>query len=147
MTEFLLDTNVVSELMRPRPDAEVLAWFDAEAQGSFFISTITLAEIFLGIALLPAGKRRTALAASAEEMFQVEFANRCLPFAHHAAREYALLVASRIKIGKPISTEDAQIAAIAIQHKLQLVTRNTKDFAHIAGLELINPWVYSTRIS
>jgi len=141
MSGFLLDTNVVSELMRPRPDVEVLAWFEAEAQGSFFINTITQAEIFLGIALLPTGKRRAALAASAEEMFQIEFANRCLPFVHQTAREYALLVAARIKIGKPISTEDAQIAATAIHHRLQLVTRNTKYFGHIEGLELINPWL------
>lgn len=140
MPGFLLDTNVVSELMRPRPDAAVLAWFAEQMQASFFISTITQAEIFLGIALLPAGKRRTALAIAAEEMFHVEFANRCLPFEQDAAREYALLVASRIKMGRPISTEDAQIAAIAIYHRLVLVTRNTKDFVHLDGLELVNPW-------
>lgn len=141
MSGFLLDTNVVSELMRPRPDARVFAWFETHARTPFFASAITQAEIFLGIARLPVGKRRDALAIAADKMFQQDFANRCLPFDHAAAREYALLVASRIKSGKPISTEDAQIAAIAIRHRLPLVTRNSKDFARIEGLEVVDPWM------
>ena len=138
----LLDTNVLSELMRARPDAAVLAWFEQQQSGvRFYTSAITRAEIFLGIALLPAGKRRVALAAAAEQMFEEDFASHCLPFDAAAASEYALLVAARTRIGHAISTEDALIAAIAIQHQIPLVTRNTKDFVHIGELKLVNPWV------
>lgn len=137
----LLDTNVLSELMRPRPDATVLAWFEQHPSIRYYTSAITQAEILLGVALLPAGKRRDAIALAAEQMFKEELAGHCLPFDHRAAQEYALLIAIRTKIGAPISTEDAQIAAIAILHHLPLVTRNTKDFLHIKKLQLLNPWV------
>lgn len=136
----LLDTNVLSELMRARPDAAVLVWFEQQSGVTFYTSAITRAEIFLGIALLPDGKRREALAAAADRMFEEDFGSRCLPFDAVAASEYALLVAARTRIGHAISTEDALIAAIAIQHQMPLVTRNTKDFVHIAQLKLINPW-------
>lgn len=137
----LLDTNVLSELMRARPDAAVLAWFEQQSGATFYTSAVTRAEIFLGIALLPAGKRREALAAAADQMFEEDFAGHCLPFDAAAASEYALLVAARTRIGHAISTEDALIAAIAIEHQMPLVTRNTKDFVHIGELQLINPWV------
>ena len=137
----LLDTNVLSELMRARPNAAVLAWFEQQSGVRFYTSAITRAEIFLGIALLPAGKRRVALAAAAEQMFEEDFASHCLPFDAAAASEYALLVAARTRIGHAISTEDALIAAIAIQHQMPLVTRNTKDFVHIEQLKLVNPWM------
>lgn len=137
----LLDTNVLSELMRARPDVAVLAWFEQQSGLGFYTSAVTRAEIFLGIALLPAGKRREALAAAAEQMFEEDFASHCLPFDAAAAGEYALLVAARTRIGHAISTEDALIAAIAIQHQMPLVTRNTKDFVHIGQLKLINPWM------
>ncbi|MDP3843493.1 MAG: type II toxin-antitoxin system VapC family toxin [Oxalobacteraceae bacterium] len=137
----LLDTNVLSELMRARPNAAVLAWFEQQSGVRFYTSAITRAEILLGIALLPAGKRRVALAAAAEQMFEEDFASHCLPFDAAAASEYALLVAARTRIGHAISTEDALIAAIAIQHQMPLVTRNTKDFVHIGQLKLINPWM------
>ena len=136
----LLDTNVLSELMRRQPDARVLAWFEQHPDFVYAISAITRAEILLGIALLPAGKRRDDLANAAEQMFQVEFAERCLPFDERATDEYAALVAACTRIGLPISTENAQIAAIALTNGLPLLTRNVKDFAHIAGLELLNPW-------
>ncbi|MEO6353237.1 MAG: type II toxin-antitoxin system VapC family toxin [Burkholderiaceae bacterium] len=137
----MLDTNVLSELMRARPDSAVLAWFAQQSKVAFYTSTITRAEILLGIALLPAGKRSEALAAAAEQMFLVDFDNHCLPFDAAAAGEYALLVAARTRLGQPISTEDAQIAAIAVQSQMPLVTRNTKDFVHIAQLTLLNPWL------
>lgn len=137
----LLDTNVLSELMRARPDAAVLAWFEQQSGLRFYTSAVTRAEILLGIALLPAGKRRVALAAAAEQMFEEDFASHCLPFDAAAASEYALLVAARTRIGHAISTEDALIAAIAIQHQMPLVTRNTKDFVHIEQLKLVNPWM------
>lgn len=137
---YLLDTNILSELMRPRPDGRVLAWFERQPEAVFIVSVITRAEILLGIALLPAGRRRDDLANAAERMFQEDFGGRCLSFDERAADEYAALVAVRTRSGQPISTEDAQIAAIALTHALFLVTRNIKDFTGIAGLEVINPW-------
>jgi predicted nucleic acid-binding protein len=140
MPGLLLDTNVLSELMRPEPDARVMAWFARQAAATFHTSAITRAEILLGIALLPAGKRRDSLALAAEQMFAEDFAGSCLPFDSAAAAEYALIVAARTRAGKPISTEDAQIAAIALVRQLALVTRNIKDFENIEGLILEDPW-------
>ena len=135
----LLDTNVLSELMRSTPDVKVLAWFQQQ-DAPFHTSTITRAEILLGIALLPEGKRRDALAVAAEKMFAEDFAGRCLAFDDEAAAQYALLVAARYRSGLPISTEDGQISAIALHHNLPLATRNVKDFARIEGLTVLNPW-------
>ena len=104
------------------------------------VSAVTQAEILTGIALLPAGKRRAALAIAAEQMFEQDFAGRCLAFDAVAARNYALIVADRTRRGLPISTEDAQIAAIALAAGLTVATRNTKDFENIDGLTLANPW-------
>lgn len=140
MSGLLLDTNVLSELMRPRPAVEVLGWFGRQQKASYFVSAVTRAEILLGIALLPAGKRRNALASAAERMFEEDFAGSTLPFDGHCAAEYALLVAARMRSGQAISTEDAQIAATALRHDLNLATRNGKDFKGIAGLTVVNPW-------
>lgn len=137
---FLLDTNVLSELMRAEPDGNVLGWFERQAGAVFAVSVITRAEILLGIALLPVGRRRDSLANAAERMFQEDFGGRCLPFDERAADEYAALVAARVRSGQPISTEDGQIAAIALVHDMHLVTRNIKDFNGTSGLSLINPW-------
>jgi toxin FitB len=137
----LLDTNVLSELMRPRPEPQVLGWFAAQGpQTRFVISAITQAEILLGIALLPAGKKRSALAATAQALFEQEFQGLNLPFDEHVAPGYASIVALRSRNGQPISVEDAQIAAIASHHKVPLATRNTRDFVNIPGLALIDPW-------
>lgn len=140
MRGVLLDTNVLSELMRAKPSVEVLDWFERQPDATYFISAITCAEILLGIALLPAGKRRDGLAASAEQMFSEDFSGRSLAFDEHCAAEYALLVAARTRQGKAISTEDAQIAAIALTHRLPLATRNGKDFMAIEGLAVLDPW-------
>jgi predicted nucleic acid-binding protein len=141
VARILLDTNVLSELMRPRPEPLVLAWFSAQnPQTRFVISAITQAEILLGIALLPAGKKRSTLAGTAQSMFEQEFQGLNLAFDEHVAPGYAAIVAQRSRSGQPISVEDAQIAAIAAHHRLPLATRNTKDFAHVPGLTLINPW-------
>ncbi|WP_309681717.1 type II toxin-antitoxin system VapC family toxin [Polaromonas sp.] len=141
---FLLDTNVLSELMREHPAAAVLDWFAQNTHAAMHTSTITQAEILTGIALLPAGKRRTALAVTAEQMFEQDFAGHCLAFDAAAAKNYAVLVADRTRQGQPISTEDAQIAAIALAAGLSVVTRNTKDFENIDGLTLANPWQATT---
>jgi predicted nucleic acid-binding protein len=137
---FLLDTNVLSELMREHPAEAVLDWFAQNTQAAMHTSTITQAEILTGIALLPNGKRRTALAVVAEQMFEQDFAGHCHAFDSVAAKNYALVVAARTRQGQPISTEDAQIAAIALATGLTVATRNTKDFEHIDALKLANPW-------
>ena len=136
----LLDTNVISELMKVSPDLQVLNWLDNNTANGLFISAICQAEIAVGIALLPTGKRQEALALAAAAMFAEDFAGACLPFDQGATGHYAKLVAHRTRMGLPISTEDAQIAAIALNHGFRLATRNTKDFVEIAGLSLINPW-------
>lgn len=140
MRGILLDTNVLSELMRAKPATEVLSWFERQADIPFFVSAITRAEILLGVALLPAGKRRDNLAVIAEQMFAEDFAERSLVFDGGCATEYALLVAVRTRHGHSISTEDAQIAAIALANDLPLATRNVKDFKGIDGLTVLNPW-------
>ena len=137
---FLLDTNVLSELMRAKPFPEVVEWLDAQPVDHLYISAITRAEIELGIALLPEGRRRNTLGAAAQGMF-LEFDGRCLPFDEQAAVFYARLVANRIAVGRPISVEDAQIAAIAIVHSYSVVTRNSADFEAIDNLQTINPWL------
>ena len=141
---FLLDTNVLSELMREQPAAAVLDWFSQNTRVSMQTSSITQAEILTGIALLPNSKRRTALAVAAEQMFEEDFVGLCLPFDAVAAKTYAVIVATRTQQGQPISTEDAQIAAIALAAGLTVVTRNIKDFDNIDGLPLVNPWQDAT---
>lgn len=140
MSGILLDTNVLSELMRPVPANEVLDWFERQESATFFVCAISRAEILLGIALLPAGKRRDKLAAAAEQMFTEDFAARSVAFDDLCAVEYAVLVAARSRRGRPISTEDAQIASAAVLHRLSLATRNAKDFEDIDGLTAVNPW-------
>lgn len=140
MRALLLDTNVLSEMMRHTPDAGVLAWFEKQTGTVFYISAVTQAEILLGIMLLSAGKRRNALAFAATQMFEKDFMARCLPFDAATAVEYSLLVAARTSAGRPILTEDAQIAATAIGHQLPLATRNSRDFVQIEKLELCNSW-------
>ena len=136
----LLDTNVLSELMRPMPEPRVVNWLDAFPEWDVWISAITVAEIQLGIALLNNGNRKSALADLAEQMFREDFQGRCLPFDYQAAKEYAMIIADKSGTGRPIRVEDAQIAAIAGTADLTLATRNTKDISNISGLELVNPW-------
>ena len=136
----LLDTNVVSEAMRPSPNLGVIHWLNRQPESDVWISAITIAEIRLGIALLPDGNRKSLLFHLAEQLFTEDFSNRCLPFDCEAAREYALIVAKRNQQGRPVSVEDAQIAAIAKTGDLALATRNTKDFVGIDNLILSNPW-------
>ncbi len=140
MSMILLDTNVLSELMRPDPNDGVVAWIDALPGDDVWISAITVGEIHLGLALLPDGRRRQTLHKLAEEMFQEEFFEKCLPFDCQAAEVYARIVSSRSRQGRPIAVEDAQIAAIALSAYLELATRNIKDFLGIEDLKLVNPW-------
>ena len=136
----LLDTNVLSEFMRAEPAVQVVAWLDAQLSDQVWVCAITRAEIGLGLALMPEGQRKQGLQRVAESMFTEEFSGRCLPFDESAAQRYAAIVAVRTRFGRPISVEDAQIAAIALVHGLTLATRNERDFELIEGLSLINPW-------
>jgi len=135
----LLDTNVLSELMNPSPSVTVKSWLDGVRSGDLRICAITRGEIELGIALMPRGRRRDRFAASARKL-HAYFQVRCLPFEENAAIIFGRVVAKRRKSGRPISILDAQIASIALVHGLKLATRNIKDFQHIEGLNLINPW-------
>jgi hypothetical protein len=139
----LIDTNVLSECMRPQPSEAVVAWLDRLPAEEVWTSAISRAEIALGLALMPAGKRQAALARAAQAMFEEDFGGRCLPFDERAALHYAAIVAQRTRAGRPISTEDAQIAAIALAHGLTLATRNVSDFEGIDGLAVVNPWLTS----
>jgi toxin FitB len=141
----LLDTNVLSEFMRPQPSASVVLWLDAQPADEVYISAISRAEIELGLRLMPAGKRQEALNQAAQAMFAKDFAGRCLPFDEDAALHYARIVSARTRIGHPMSVEDAQIAAIALAHRMILATRNTADFELIDGLEVVNPWIDGTQ--
>lgn len=135
----LLDTNVLSELLRVQPDPAVLAWFAAQDQGQLFVSAVTQAEMLLGAHLLPAGKRRAQLRHALDALFRDDFAGRVLPFDAAAAASYAPVVTARRRAGRPIAQFDAQIAAIATARGAALATRNTADFEG-CGVELHNPW-------
>ena len=136
----VLDTNVLSELMRPEPDTLVLAWANGLDPEDIAITAMNEAEILHGLARLPAGRRQQALRQSWEELMAALFGGQALPFSSAAAHWYGELVSRRERSAKPISTADAVIAATTLAHGAQLATRNTSDFEAI-GLELVNPWM------
>jgi len=135
----VLDTNVLSEALRPSPSSVVLRWLAAQEREAVFITTITQAEILYGVEMLPAGKRRTRLYGAVGKLFSTEFAARILPFDEESAREFAKVVSSREAMGRPISQFDAMIAAICRSRRAALATRNVRDFEH-CGVRLMNPW-------
>lgn len=135
----VLDTNVLSELMRPEPNARVLSWLGEQPAVRVFTTSITQAEILHGILLLPSGKRRQAFEEAARAMFEEDFAGRVLAFGSAAALPYATIACDRRRAGRPISQFDAQIAAIATVNKASVATRNVSDFEG-CGIEVIDPW-------
>ncbi|MDP4025814.1 type II toxin-antitoxin system VapC family toxin [Methylobacterium sp. NEAU 140] len=135
----VLDTNVVSELMRPDPDAGVVAWIAAQPRDSLYTTSVTRAEILYGIAVLPAGRRRDRLAALVDAMFAEDFAGRVLPFDAAAAPHYARIVSGRRSAGAPIDGFDALIAAITRMAGADIATRDAGGFAD-CGLTIIDPW-------
>lgn len=135
----VLDTNVLSELMRPAPIESVVRWMASQPATSLYTTSITQAEIFHGIMLLPGGRRRNAFEAAAEAMFNQEFDGRILAFGSDAARPYASIAAERRQTGRPISHFDAQIAAIARSAGAAIATRNVADY-YGCGVKVINPW-------
>jgi predicted nucleic acid-binding protein len=135
----ILDTNVLSELMKPAPASMVVHWIGARAAASLYTTSITQAEILHGIMLLPPGRRRASLEAAATAMFAEDFEGRILGFGADAASPYARIAAGRRRAGRPISHFDAQIAAIARTTGAVLATRNVQDFID-CGLSVVDPW-------
>jgi toxin FitB len=134
----ILDTNVVSEVMKPVPSRTVTAWLSGR-RDELFTTAITVAEILYGIELLPKGRRRDSLQESAEATLAVDFADHILDYDESAARIFALISSVRRSHGRPIGIHDAQIAAIAKCHHAALATRDVGDFEG-CGLRLVNPW-------
>ncbi|MEO8027168.1 MAG: type II toxin-antitoxin system VapC family toxin [Bryobacteraceae bacterium] len=134
----VLDTNVLSEVLRPRPSTTVLGWMKEHEPTGLCLTTITQAELLHGVELLPKGKRRDALESVLTQSI-AEFAGRILPFDEEAARIYPMIVAARNALGRPIDPLDAMIASIARSIRAPLATRNTRDFEH-CNLRLMNPW-------
>jgi toxin FitB len=135
----LLDTNVVSEPLRPAPDTRVIEWIDAQALETLFLSAITVAELRAGVALLPRGKRRSGLHESLETRVLPLFAGRVLPFDLACTQAYAALIATARAAGLAIASADGYIAAIAAANGLAVATRDTGPF-EAAGAAVINPW-------
>ena len=135
----LLDTNVVSELMRISPSIAVLKWATDQSEDQVYFSSIGEAELRYGAAILPIGRRKVTLMADIERMLANAFPNRILPFDSDAARAYSNLVAERRKVGRSVSQMDCQIAAIAHARNLIVATRNVSDFEGL-DVEVVNPW-------
>jgi toxin FitB len=134
----ILDTNVVSELMRPEPAPAVLRWMAAQPLAALHVTALTCAEVLLGIELLPEGRRRRQLAEQAKGLFAEDFAGRVLAFDLAAAPAYAAVAGQRGRAGRPIGAVDAMIAAIARAHGASVATRDG-DFAG-CGVPVIDPW-------
>lgn len=138
----VLDTNVVSELMRAAPDSAVLAWVDAQPAAGLHLTSVTAAELLYGVARLPAGRRRAQLAEQVGALLEEDFVRRVLAFDLVAAGHYADIAARRATGGHPIGAADAQIAAICRSHGAAVATRNVADFDD-AGIGIIDPWAAS----
>ena len=135
----VLDTNVVSELMRLTPDPAVMAWFSGQDSAGLHLTAVSEAELRAGAAILPPGQRRDRLTAEIDAVIGEDFAGRVLPFDSAAARAYAAIAASRRSLGRPILEADCQIAAVARARDAAVATRNARDFAH-CGITVIDPW-------
>ncbi|MDP2272442.1 MAG: type II toxin-antitoxin system VapC family toxin [Archangium sp.] len=135
----ILDTNVLSALMRSSPDREVIDWLDLQPSEAIWITSIAEFETRLGLALLPAGKRRQALQSSFERLLEEDLDQRVLAFDSDAAAQAATLAARRQRAGRPVDMRDTQIAGIALSRRAALATRNVRHFDDLA-LRVINPW-------
>ena len=139
----ILDTNVVSELMRPQSSAAVVEWVDMQPSDDIWLTAITLAELLYGVGRLANGHRQRTLAEQLEAMIEEDFDHRVLAFDETAAAHYSDIVVARERLGRPIGSADAQIAAICRSHNAVLATRNVDDFTN-AGVMIINPWTDPT---
>lgn len=134
----LLDTNVISQAMKPAPDDTVRAWLDEQAAETLYLTSVTIAELLFGIGALPAGKRKDRLTEALDGVMEL-FADRILPFDVAAARRYADLAVKARTAGKGFPTLDGYIAAIAAARGFTVATRDTSAF-DAAGVAVINPW-------
>lgn len=141
----LIDTNVISEMMKPVPAAKVIDWMDAQDVTKLYIASTTIAEITYGLQVLPDGKRRHFLGEAFEKAIKEGFKARILSFGESATHLYGNIMAQRKELGSPMSILDGQIAAIARAHDCALATRNIKDFQN-CDLELINPFISSKAV-
>ena len=139
----LLDTNIISELMKTKPDANVIRWIDQQDVMQLTLSTITIAEISYGLNVLPEGQRKSSLEMSFNNVLREGFEYRVFAFDEVAAHLYGKIMSRRKELGKPMSLPDGQIAAIARAQNAAVATRNLSDFSN-CGLELINPFESST---
>jgi hypothetical protein len=135
----ILDTNVISEPLKPSADPAVVQWLDAQDPETLFLTAVTLSEVLIGIALLPAGKRKRGMELAAQTLLAKLFAARFLGFEREEAIAFALLGSRAAAKGYAISTADCQIAAIAAVHGFAVATRDTAPF-RAAGLRVIDPW-------
>lgn len=134
----LLDTNVVSEAMKPEPSPAVRAWLDEQAAETLYLSSVTIAELMFGIGVLPKGRRKDRLSTALDGVLEL-FGTRLLPFDTSAARRYAELAVKARAAGRGFPTPDGYIAAIAAAHDLAVASRDTSAFK-AAGLTVIDPW-------
>jgi len=135
----ILDTNVLSEVMKASPSPRVAKWLQTFEASTLFTTSVTKTEILYGLELMPHGRKRASLQNAATAMFKDRFRERVLPFAEDAAPVFSEIAAARRKLGRPIGQFDCQIAAIACIHGARIATRDTHDFAD-CGVELIDPW-------
>lgn len=135
----ILDTNVLSELIRRAPERRVLAWMDALPSAEMATTAVTCAELLCGVGRLPRGSRRAELADAVRAMIDEDFRGRVEAFDASAAEQYAHVVVERERLGRPVAVADAQIAAICRSRRATLATRNVKDFAD-TGVEIVDPW-------
>ena len=139
----ILDSNVISELMRPRPDQKVIAWLDRQARSSIWTTSITLFEVDFGLQIMPLGKRRDLFTLGFANLL-VRIDNRVAPFDYDAARHASTLMASRKMQGRPRESRDTMIAGIVLSQHATLATRNIRDFDDIPAT-LVDPWTASAR--
>lgn len=136
----VLDTNVISEAMRPEPASEVMGWLNAQSANTLYLSSVTLAELLFGIGALPGGKRKDRLACALDRLLEL-FPGRVLPFDQEAAQRYAKMAVTARAAGRPMPMADGYIAATAAAHGFAVATRNVADFAD-TGVGLIDPWAH-----
>jgi toxin FitB len=135
----IVDTNVLSEPLQPRPDEGVLKWLDNQGASTLFLTATVVAEAFYGIEKLPGGRRKNTLKADLQQLISTYFVDAVLPFDEAAAHLYASLAASAARQGKAIHVGDGQIAAVALTKRFSVATRDVAPF-EAAGCHVINPW-------
>jgi hypothetical protein len=135
----ILDTNVLSEMMRERPDRRVMAWLDRQPQTSVWITSVTILEIHFGLELLGTGNQRAQLTKALEALLVEDLGNRVAPFDTAAAQNAAILMASRRKAGRPVELRDTLIAGVALARHATIATRNSAHFEDLP-IPVVNPW-------